>query len=259
MIVDVPLITRGYECDATRTVTLPSFLSYLEHMRWEWIRQPELGLVDHLHGGSFFVVREQRLALARRVGLGVPLVVRGALERVTRCEVTVRQQLVTESGELVAHGVVKGLWVGPNRRLARVPDSVRSHVTPLELAPRSPAEPGGRPASFLDPETPTYDDIALDRPVPTGAPEGAVVEQITVRRSDCDIFNHVNAASWVRYIEDLRQRAFDPRPGRRVCVSFLKEAVADESITVAGWPEAGGWGFQIMRGDDVLCRAIVDA
>ena len=116
---ELPLVTRGYECDNTRTIPIPVLFSYLEQCRWDWIAHPAFGLVELIHAGHFFVVHEQTLALRRRVGMGVAVRVRGVLERAARCVVQVRQDVVRESDGAAGRGSCGGAGRVGERRSRR--------------------------------------------------------------------------------------------------------------------------------------------
>ena len=67
------IITRGYEPDCTATIPACRILNYLEQLRWEFIRDPESGLQEHLASGHFPVMRAQRIEMLQRVGMDTPL------------------------------------------------------------------------------------------------------------------------------------------------------------------------------------------
>lgn len=56
MIFSTPLNTRATECGPDRWITRPHVVSYMEHCRWLWMREPDLGLVDAVHEGHGFYV-----------------------------------------------------------------------------------------------------------------------------------------------------------------------------------------------------------
>lgn len=273
--------SRGYECDGTRTVSLPVFLSYLESLRWEWIQTDELGLVPLLHTGHFFVVQKQIVEIVRRVGMSVDLVLRGSLEHVGRCQARVHHEVVRASdGALVAHAQVTGCWLGPARRLVRLPDSIReacrsdlnggylpidpAHETPL---PPLDEEDANEALSFITPPAQRYESLGLGASLPE-APEGPFAEHVlTVKPRDLDIFDHVNASHWLRFADDARilgSRNGDLNPAgglptRRVAIHHPREAVAGDELRVRTWPR-GDHAFDtlITLNDALVCRATVD-
>jgi acyl-CoA thioesterase FadM len=263
--VDAPyqtvLRTRGYECDRTRTVPIPVFMSYLEHLRWEVIRRPELGLEPLLDQGCFFVVGRQAVELLVRVGLGVELRLTTRIEKVGRAtaEVTHAVHRVVDD-VLVAHARVMGMWLGPDRRLARLPDSLREVWRQHDALPRpalSPPTPAAGASAYtpsiVSPPEVVHTMCGLDglAPPPDGPPEGAWAYQMTVRPSDIDIFDHVNAASYLRFCDDARLAAADagalgPAEGQRargpavrVAIAYHREAVRGDALTIATWPAPG--------------------
>lgn len=254
MIVTVPSRTRGYECDHHRVVTLPVYLSFLEQMRWEWIQNPELGLIEHIHTGHFFVVRRQTLALARHTGMCVDFAIRGVLRKTGRSLVSVEHDLVRADGVLMARAKVQGVWIGPNRRMARLPRVLREHVFEGVLESEEGPAHEGSPSSFMDPPQPTFPvDLSLEVPPPDL--EGAESE-LVVRPTDCDIFGHVNASSWLRYFEDVRRRR-DDRQGRIVAIDYSGEALAGEPLTIVHDWTGDVHSFVLKRHSVVLCRAAV--
>lgn len=266
------LTTRGYECDRTRTVPIPVFMSYLEHLRWEVIRRPELGLEPLLDQGCFFVVGRQAVELLVRVGLGVELRLTTRIEKVGRATAEVTHAVHRVADDvLVAHARVMGMWLGPDRRLARLPDSLREVWRQHDALPRSELSPPaltGGPASYtpsiVSPPQVVHAMCGLDglAPPTDGPPPGAWAYEMTVRPSDIDIFDHVNAASYLRFCDDARLAAAEAgalrpaagergqHPAVRVAIAYHREAVRGDALTIATWPAPGerpGFLFDLRR------------
>ena len=266
--------TRGYECDATRTVPLPVVFSYLEHVRWEWIQLPELGLAPLLHQGYFFVVQRQTAEIVRRVGMSTDIQVRGAFKRVGRSQAIVRQVVIRKSdGALLVDAQVVGCWLGPNRKLARIPNETREvggrdNVDELVCARAHEVEPavGGVEASLIAPPEIVYQPLGLDLPLPKVIPEDAIESRVVVRPSDLDIFDHVNASNWLRLVDDARVLAarsghLSPlalNPSRRAAIDHPREACLGDELTIHTWPvDATHFAAMITLQGDIVCRASV--
>jgi acyl-CoA thioesterase FadM len=249
-VYSTDLVVRGYECSTRRTVGLPTVLSYLEHARWLWILEPDLGLLDELHRGSFFVVHRATLSLARGFGLGTALTVRAALRSVGRVTCEVEQDLVRDDGVLLARAQVTAVWLGPDFGLRRVPDVTRRAVTDEPLtAVVAPASPGR--GSFLGPPE-WVADAVVERVVARDVPEDADERPFVVQASDCDLHGHVNNAAYLRIFEDALGA-----PALRADVEYRGQAGPGDVLRLRSWPHAAGRGFALQRGDDVLCRAVL--
>lgn len=244
---------------------LPVFLSYLEHVRWEWIQDPKLGLLPLLHQGHFFVVQRQTVEVVQTVGLSVDVVARGVLDHVGRCQARVRHTVRrADDGALLAQAVVWGLWLGPDRRLSRLPDAMRQYwraepAVDIDIGELPPMQ-GGESTSLIQPPKTVYAPLGLEVELPEGAPpDQAVRHVVTVRPSDTDVFEHVNASVWMSMVEDARhQTTAHCGPARRVSIDYPQEAIIGEQLTVHGWLEETTFHAQIRRDDQLVCRARVD-
>lgn len=269
------IVTRGSECDASRAIALPMWLEYFEHLRWCWIRHPAFGLVDHVHRGHFFVVRQQVFAMSQGVPQGVPLRLLGVLEKVGRCEATVRHEAWRlDTGEKVLHGRVSGLWLGPDRRLTRIPDETRAAaalhapvLAALEGSGPWARAREGREGSYFEPPQPVWEALPVEVDLET-RPEAVHRHDFVVRPSDEDIFQHVNAATWLKFGDDARAAAVASGAlgawgvGRsiRVGLRYLREAVRGEALRaeVAAVGD-GALAVTIVDADDqVRCRLHLD-
>ncbi len=247
------VVVRGYECGQDRTVHLPKVLSYLEHARWEWILRPELGLVDLLEQGHFFVVHHATLALLRTFGTGTEIAVRAVLRRVGRVHCEVEQDLVRSDGVRLAHARITAVWIGPSGRMARVPDATRQRVTnaPLALTRGAGASPVARRAWMAPPER------ALDGTLhPAGrapsVPDDALTDVLVVRPSDCDMFGHVNNANYLRYFEDaVGAHAV------HADLEYRGQARAGERLALRRWNTEAGPALALQRERATLCAGVL--
>ncbi len=237
---EIALRTRGYETDASTTIPIAVIFNYLEHLRWEWMHYEPLGLRSSLDAGHFFVVRDQAVEVLSAVGMRTDLRARGIVETVGRSLVHVRHELLHPNGDPVAVARVSGLWLSPERRLVRVPDKLREYATSqVDALAAAPAPPTIAP--------------------PEGdAPAHAHCHTITVRPSDLDRFDHVNAATYLRFFEDAALAASsEPRPRpMRAAIRYEREALAGDALRAKTWRHEDGYAFLLCRGDDVLCRAM---
>lgn len=279
-IYEERIVTRGYEADNRRTVPLTQYLSYLEHLRWEWLRDERLGLEPLIHDGHFFVVREQVLELVRRVKMKTPLILQGWLEHVGRGVVKVRHQALRErDGALVVDARVEGVWLGPTRRPARLPDAVRAMVAEgapargaLRLEEAQADDHQSAETSFFEPPQPVFEPRGLDVHAPPKAeapPAGAWKRELVVLPTEMDIFDHVNAVTYLRYFEDTRvlgelAGALPEGSGgvaRRVAIAYHREALMGDRLVVGAWPSGeGSLSFVLWRQDEPapLCTARID-
>jgi acyl-CoA thioesterase FadM len=250
------LRVRGYECAEDRVVPLPTILSYMEHCRWQWILRPELGLLDGLHEGHFFVVHRQTVARARTFGIDTPLTVRAALRQVGRVQCDVEQDLVRDDGVLLARAHINAVWLGPTGRMSRIPDATRAAVTDEPMPSVRGSKHAGVPRSFVSP--PEHEEpMVLETLVQRAVPDNASSIPIVARPSDCDMFGHVNGSMYLRYFENaLGAHA------QRADIEYRGQAVAHDALDLRAWdppaPTAAGQrAFALLRGDEVLCRAVL--
>ena len=209
------ITTRGYEPDRFATVPIQRYLNYLEWLRWEFIQDPETGLLEGLQSGHFPVVRSQRFELIQRIGMGRDLLLWARVTKVGRSTVTLEHHVIAEDdGSLVAHAIVEGLWLGPSRRLVRIPDAFRELAEKHALAesPKCSILPANRPTEtgpliHTNPTPCIFKRKGLDLHLPN-APESTFTSERTIRPSDIDIFSHVNAATYVDMFEDALYEAY---------------------------------------------------
>lgn len=295
---ELPLTTRGTEIDPTATVGMRIFLRYCEHLRWTLMRDEALGLASLVEAGHFFVVRSQTLELRQRVGQGTPLSARTRLESAGRSTSSVLHVLHDATdGSLVARARVLGVWLGPDRQLARLPEVYKSavraqiaqhpdlagpaplsaHGDPRDDRPAAIARvQGDRLSSFFTPPRVAFHPLSLAVDAPPAPPSPPVFShELVVPPRDLDVFSHVNAATWLAYADDARHLAaeagvLDPAVARGYCVRaalfYAREAACHDRLRVslaeldgplATHHALGAW---ITRGDDPqpLCALRLD-
>jgi len=257
MIFTLPLRTRGTDCGPDRWVTLPSIVSYMEHCRWEWLREPDLGLVEAVQAGHGFYVLNQSIAMSRRFGQGQKAQIRCALRRVGRSVAEGNQDLVRDDGTLLAHCYIRGAWMSPSGRLARIPSAARDSVSAEPMLSERGESEAGDLDSLFDPPRPLRSG-GLDLTLVAEVPADAHRRTLWVRATDCDIFKHVNGANYVRYIADsLAIQSASPSLHRGE-LEYRGQALAGDEVVVASWPLGDQcWAAAITRGDEVLFRATV--
>ncbi|TNE91232.1 MAG: hypothetical protein EP330_06195 [Deltaproteobacteria bacterium] len=253
------LASRGYECDPSGAVPVARLFSYLEHQRWESMRDPALGLVEAVHEGHFFVVLEQQLERIQSFGMTVPVRLEMSLEQVGRSAVWVRHAIRHDDDDtLLAVARVRGGWIGPNRRLARIPNGLREAAARAERQAWDAidARPGtgGTPGSWFDPPTRRRVPRGLLE-APNEAPESVVTTRL-VKPRDADVFSHVNAATYLRYFED----AVTPSDTTwRASLRYKREARPGDTLTVHGEKRDGVWHCAATRDGELLVTACLEA
>ncbi len=278
----LPLTPRGYDSDVTGTIPLPLVFRYFEHARWQCISDARLGLIDLIHDGHFFVVHKQTVEVLRRIGPWSDLTLFTHFLSAGRSSAAVGHELVRKrDGALIARARVQGAWLGPNRRLARLPQVFRDfaaaqidelrggkHIHTHDPTP----PPTGHARSFFAPPEVVHPGLGIDADAPSLEPLPAVfTHEVVVPERDLDMFSHVNAATWVRYINDARRAAAraDKLPHAqgaggfnvRTAIHYRHEAVAGDRLQIALAPlPSGALGAWITRdaSPEVLCCAAVD-
>ncbi|MCO4745831.1 MAG: acyl-[acyl-carrier-protein] thioesterase [Proteobacteria bacterium] len=253
------LSSRGYECDTSGTVSIAHILSYCEHQRWETMREPELGLVEAVHDGHFFVVLEQHIERLCSFGMSVPLRIEMVLDQVGRSSVWVRHALVRESdNRLLAIAKVRGAWLGPNRRLARIPGRLRDVAQLQAGVPfhehAGEHGTGGTEGSWFDP--PTKSREAQGMLAPPAVADGPIVEQRTVRHRDTDVFGHLNAATWLRFFEDA---ATPEHHSWRASLKYIREALPGDHLDMHVVHIDGVAWCAATRDGELLATATIEA
>ena len=269
------IVTRGTEIDTTATVPMNAYVRYFEHLRWLVMQEPELGLVDLIHEGHFFVVRSQTLALRRRIGQGVGLHLETRFSEVGRSTARVHHTARQISdGAVVAEAQVIGVWLGPHRRMARLPDTFRAAAQARRSDARPATDPaavarvlgtsGGRPMSFTAPPVVELAPLGVEVEAPPVAAFFDFEHAIVVPPRDLDVFSHVNAATFLAYADDARW--FAARAGvlppdlalghvARVALFYAREACVGDALRVALSPLSGELG---ASGTEGAWRAVLE-
>jgi len=258
-----PITTRGTEIDGTATISTYTFLRYFEHIRWMLMQEPHLGLVELIHASHFFVVRTQVLEMRRRIGMGVALIVRTHFEHCGRSTARVLHEAVrADDGAVVARARVTGVWLGGDRKMARLPDAFRdfAHMQAgfadpdlinADVAgdPWLEADRGGHAGSFITPRTWAFPALSVATEPPKSVPPELLFEHtLTVAPRDLDVFGHVNAATWLSFAHDAR--FFADRAGvlpadtsgrhwtARIGLFYGREAVVGDRLRIGVWQPA---------------------
>ncbi len=269
------LTTRGYEAGPSRRVPLPMVFQYLEHLRWRCIIDPASGLGDFVDRGFFFVVQKQRLVLHRGFGQDTDLRAFMGCTKVGRSAIDITHEVRRRSdGAVMASAEVTGLWLGPNRRLTRIPDELRAFVEglgpipPVDMSTVTLEDHSERlESSYIRPpdlEFPTG-SLAIDAPTEADIPADAMRYVAVVRPSDLDIFSHVNAATYLRFCDDARAACsgilgeLGTSPAYRAAIHYARETLQGEEVTVHTWPIGNTEvGFALVAGGTVRCTARMD-
>ena len=125
------LTVRTSELDSFGHVNHAVYLSYLEHARFQALKEAGFGwaVLDD-RGWAIFVVRIEidYVAEAKRED---ELLVRTWAESFRRTSMTLRQEVVLDSNPstLIARANVTAVWIGPDRKPIRAPDEVRERLT----------------------------------------------------------------------------------------------------------------------------------
>ena len=257
MIYSIPLRTRGTECGPDRWVTLPAVVGYMEYCRWQWMREPSLGLVDAVEEGHGFYVVNQSIAMSRRFGQGVQARVRCALRHAGRSVARGEQDVVRDDGVLLATCRIRGVWMSPSGRFARLPDAVKESVSDVPLASQRGEPDAGHPRSLFHPPQPLRSGL-LDLELPADHPNKEHHRQMRVRATDCDIFGHVNAANYARFVADSLALQGASASLHRAELAYTGQARAGDEVVVhtAALGE-DRWAARILRADKVLFSAVV--
>jgi acyl-CoA thioesterase FadM len=238
------LAVRGYELGPSGTPSIATFARYFEHLRWESSSDPVMSLARLFTNGSRMVVRAQQIAVDGRVGVGDVLRLSLWVGRVGRTSMDLWHEARLASSEaLVARGLVTAVYLGQDHRPCMIPDDIRAMV-----------EPAGA--------------TTLVAPLTASAPQGAWHDELRVRPSDIDLFNHVNHAVYAAYFDDARVLALRQgvlparaRQTRAISIDYRREALAGQRLDVAVWmlPESAEdqVGAELRNKDDgeVVCSA----
>jgi acyl-CoA thioesterase FadM len=240
------LVTRGYEMNATGTIPLSGVARYLEHCRWDAMRDSGYGLRAVWGRG---VVRAQRIELVAALRFAQEIRIDVCVFRVGRTSVELVHAIaLVESGELVGRASATLVKLGPDGRPSPLPPEAQGLVQP------------GVPPEVRAP--------------PSAVPANAFVREIVVSPSDQDIQQHVNQARYIDFVEDTRAFAARERKldaeheaagqalGRRVCIEYAREATFGEKLSIGLWGiegEPSAFGAEIRNASaELVARARVE-
>jgi acyl-CoA thioesterase FadM len=191
-------------------------------------------------------------------------------KKIGRSSIELRHEVRRLSDDVVlAEADVTGLWLGPNRRLTRIPDALRDFCTELEPPAASTAENSECHAerletSFIRPPDVVYPDgpLSVVAPDADSAPADALEYRCHVRPSDLDIFAHVNAATYLRYCDDARAGAegylgaLGRAPSVQSALHYARETLENEEVHIQFWQVGEDEvHFVINAGGVVRCTA----
>ncbi|MBX2811497.1 MAG: hypothetical protein KTR25_06800 [Myxococcales bacterium] len=222
------------------------------------MKEPALGLLESVHHGYGFYVLNQSIAMNRRFGMGQNVQVRCTLTHMGRSTAEGVQDVIREDGVQLAHCRIRGAWIGPKGQLARIPEQARKAVYQGTLeSTRGDPEPGTPDSLFRPPEPLRTGklDLQLQEIQATEMYEHAV----TVRASDLDIFSHVNAANYVRYVADaLATRDLSPSL-HRAELKYVGQAREGDRLRVCYWDLGDHChAAHILRDGTTLFQAVVE-
>ncbi len=238
------IAVRGYELGPSGTPSIATFARYFEHLRWESSSDPVMSLARLFTNGSRMVVRAQQVAIERQVTVADVLRLSLWVGKIGRTSMDLwHEARLASSDTLVARGLVTAVYLGQDHRPCTIPDDIRAMVEPAGSA-------------------------TLVAPLTTTAPHDAWRDDLRVRPSDIDLFNHVNHAVYAAYFDDarelaLRQGVLPPgaRQTRAMSIDYRREALAGQRLELAVWmlPEdtADQVGVQLRNKDDgdLVCSA----
>lgn len=251
MKLERTIVTRGYELDRTGAVPPTVVVRYLEHLRWEALREPGTGMAGMFERGRSIVVRSQSLEMLARIPHAQELTLGMWVERVGRTSLVLAHDVRGPDGALLATATVLAVHIDRSGRPAAIPDALRSTA-------RLPDPPV--PSSALDME----------------APADAVVRTFRVRPHELDLLQHVNHAIYLEYFEDARLLAaadgafgeasrVASRPLRGVAIDYLRSALPGATLRtlafpIPGLPSVFGFELRLAQGEGaVLSRGRIIA
>lgn len=241
-MLEQTLRTRADEGGRDGNLPVSTLLRYFEHLRWEGLRLNYAGMQELITGERLAVVRAQEIEILQPIRAGETGVFRLWTERVGRTSATFGHTIRSESGELLARCAV--VWVHLTRE-----------GTPVALPAHVVASPTGEVPSMS----------MLTESVPTGAWS----YRYAVRASEVDVLQHVNHASYVRYVEDTlafgeQYRAWGARTAwaqrsiGRLAIDYRAETHLGSDVEVKTWVgEDDAFHFALSAGRTEVGRARV--
>ncbi|MBI5607699.1 MAG: hypothetical protein HY902_02345 [Deltaproteobacteria bacterium] len=241
------IVPRGDELGCDAAVPPVHQLAWFEHGRWEATALSGTGMDEVFGHDRIAVVRSQRAAFLRPVGIGEPVALSVGLGRVGKTSFEIVQSLWTEPAgtqqppECIAVLSIAAVALGADRRPSPVPDAVRALARDM---PPVPALAG-------------LDLVPVERPDFTW--------EIEVRPSEIDVFSHVNHACYARWADDARQlrdraRGLASQPLQRIAVDYQRETVLGERVEVRLQELGpGDVAAEVRVGDEVRARARLQA
>jgi len=127
LVAETAIEVRSYELDSFGHVNHAVFLNYLEHARFELLREggiPAESLPER--GWGVYVVRLE-IDYLKEAHVGDHLLIRSRTLEFRRTSMVLAQQILLASRPdvLLAEARVTAVWVGADRRPMRVPSEVR--------------------------------------------------------------------------------------------------------------------------------------
>lgn len=237
---ELTIVVRGYEMDATATVSISRIARYFEHARWTVMRGQQFVMSEYWQRG---VIRAQLITRHRNLRYGVDGIITTWIGRIGKTSFDFVHELRhASSGALVATSRTTAVNVDPDGR-------------PKPLDPGAQEAIGGPEG---DPY-PSFDDAH---------PHDAYRREIIARPSEQDVLQHVNHASYIDYVEDTRwfatrEAAYgpdtDPRKPKQLWIDYSDQAHAGDRLVVRSWKTEAGFAFLVAgaEGGAVYTRALV--
>ncbi len=211
-VLTASFTTRGDEGDPRGLLSATSLLAYLEHMRWEVVWRDHHHLASLFADGRYGVVRAQHLRIHHPLPTNTPITCAVWIERVGRTSLTFGHRIASPLHLTYADAAVTWVHLAAQGTPHPLPDTIQPH--PLgDLPLLTPADP---PAPPPNPPTSTY----------------------IVRASEIDVLQHLNHASYARFVEDTRA-ALHPHlpPLQQLRVDYLAETRLGARVEVAAWDD----------------------
>ena len=241
-MLEISLSRRPDEGDREGNLSMTTIAKYFETLRWRAFEADYAGIGSLFAGDHISVVRAQRIVSSAPIRAGAELKARMWSASLGRTSATFGHELLSTNGEVLASAGV--VWVHMTRE-----------GTPVEL-----------PGSLV---------VTSEREVPLfgremeEAPNGAWSYRYAVRASEVDQLQHVNHASYVRYVEDTRAfaaqyRGYGTRTNaaqrhvRSLGIEYVSETHLGSDVDVRTWVASGEHDtllFELRAGYKLSARA----